>query len=239
MVKVHLFLLCYNEELMLPHTIKYYRSRFSEVEIIILDNYSTDNSCKIAEKLGCRVHKYDSNNQMDEQYLVWVRSHLWKQFVTEGWVIMCDMDEWLDITEEELINEDTNGTTIILTKGVNMVGEAKTQDFSDINLFDIKRGFFDDNFSKKICIKYPLVNDIQYWYGAHQCFPQGQVVYSEKPYYLRHYNYIGAEYLVEKHRLRYDRNEKSRSRCLNTHYLNEREAVIKLYNDVLEKATII
>jgi len=239
MVKVHLFLLCYNEELMLPHTIKYYRSRFPEVDITIIDNYSTDNSCKIAEELGCRVHKYDSNNQMDEHYLIWVRSHIWKQFVTEGWVIMCDMDEWLDITEEELINEDTNGTTIILTKGVNMVGEAKTQDFSDINLFDIKRGFFDDNFSKKVCFKYPQVQSMEYWYGAHQCFPQGQVVYSEKQYYLRHYNYLGTEYLVEKHRKRYERNEKSRSIGLNSHYLNEKDAIIQLYNDCLSKATII
>lgn len=239
MVKVHVFLLCYNEELMLPYTIQYYRSRFPEAEITIIDNHSTDNSCQIAEANGCRVHKYDSNNQMDEQHLVWVRSHLWKQFVKEGWVIMCDMDEWLDITEEELIEEDENGTTIILTKGVNMVGESQKQDFSDINLFDIKKGVFDDSFSKKICFKYPQVQSMEYWFGAHQCFPQGKVVYSEKPYYMRHYNYLGAEYLIEKHRKRYERNEKSRSMSLNTHYLNQREGVIALYNDFVQRATYI
>lgn len=239
MVKVSIFLLCYNEELLLPYTIKHYRQYFPNAEIVLIDNYSTDNSCKIAEENGCKVHKYESNNIMDEHLLIWVRSHIWKKFVNDSWVIVCDMDEWLDITETELEAEESKGTTILSTQGVNMIGYSKKADLSDINLFDLKLGFFDDNFSKRVCFKYPDITSIEYWFGAHKCFPQGKIIFSEKKYYLRHYNFLGAEYLIDKHKKRYERNEKSRNIGLNTHYLNESNEIIKIYEENIKKAVLI
>jgi glycosyltransferase involved in cell wall biosynthesis len=216
-MKISIFLLCYNEELMLPHTLKHYRTNFPSAEIYLVDNLSTDNSVKIAEQNGCKIKTYDSNGQQDEKLLIWVRTHIWKEFVNEGWVIMCDMDEWLNINEEQLKEEDEKGTTIIKTQGVNMVGEANTIDLSDINIFDIKKGVYDNNYSKRICFKYPTVN-IEYWWGAHTCFTYGNVVYSENQYLLKHYNYLGEEYLIDKYKKRYERNHISRGMCMNTHY---------------------
>ncbi len=237
-MKISIFLLCYNEELLLPYTLKYYRTNFPSAEIYLVDNQSTDNSVKIAEEAGCKIRSYDSDGQQDEQLLIWVRSHIWKEFVKEGWVIMCDMDEWLNITEAELEEEDRKGTTIINTQGVNMVGEAKAVDFSDINIFDIKKGVYDENYSKRICFKYPVVN-VEYWWGAHQCFPYGNVVYSERQYLMKHYNYLGEEYLVDKHKKRYERNQKSRGLGMNGHYTNENEEAKRVYQDWLSRAVEI
>jgi glycosyltransferase involved in cell wall biosynthesis len=223
---------------MLPQTLKHYRTRFPESEIYLVDNYSTDNSCKIAEEAGCKIIKYDTNNEHDEGILLRVRSHIYKDYVSEGWVIMCDMDEWLDMTEEELIEEDSKGVTVITTQGVNMVGESKLSDFSDISLFDLKMGFLDDDFSKKICFKYPAVS-MEYWYGAHKSWPIGNAVFSEKSYYMRHYNYLGAEYLVDKYRRRYERNSGSRLNGLNGHYVNDRDEAIRFYESCLARAVYI
>lgn len=238
-MKIKIFLLCYNEELILPSTLKYYKSRFPSAEIHLIDNCSTDRSCEIARENGCKIKSYETNNTHDESYLIWVRSHIWKEFVSDDWVIMCDMDEWLDMTEEQLEQEEKNGTTIIKTQGVNMVGESKEKNLSDISLFDVKKGFLDDSFSKSVCFKYPEVSGIEYWYGAHKCFPQGKINYSEKVYYLKHYNYLGEEYLVEKHRLRFERNEASRRRGLNGHYSNNKDNVVKLYRSCVEQAVVI
>jgi len=142
---------------------------------------------------------------------------------------MCDMDEWLEITEKDLINEEEKGTTIITTNGFNIVGNSKTIDLSDIDLFSLNEGVYNDNFSKRILFKVPDV-EINFWWGAHTCRPLGNVKYSENVYILKHMNYLGAEYLVEKHRKRYVRNELMRYRGMNGHYSNEQEKVIHDFN---------
>jgi glycosyltransferase involved in cell wall biosynthesis len=235
---INIFLLCYNEELMLPYTLKHYKTRFPSAVITIFDNHSTDRSVEIAEKAGCRVVTYDSNGQQDEQHLIWVRSHMWKKYVQYGWVIMCDMDEWLDITEAELVEEDKKGTTILMTQGFNMIGESIMSDYSDIDLFKIKRGVYADHMSKRICFKYPVLS-VEYWYGAHKCFPQGYVAYSTKTYLLKHYDMLGQAYLVEKHRRRYERNILSRVKGLNQHYLNDREKTIGVYQEAFSRSVML
>jgi hypothetical protein len=79
----------------------------------------------------------------------------------------------------------------------------------------------------------------EYWFGAHKCFPQGRVQYSEKTYLLKHYDLLGAEYLVEKHRKRYERNHLSRMNGMNGHYLNERDKTIQIYQAALARSVII
>jgi glycosyltransferase involved in cell wall biosynthesis len=234
-MSIHIFLLCYNEELMLPHTLRHYKTNFPSATITIFDNHSTDRSVQIAEEAGCTVVPYDSNDQQDEQLLIWVRSHMWKKYVEQGWVIMCDMDEWLQVTEADLKEEEQKGTTVITTQGINMVGESQLANYSDIDLFTLTKGYYDNNMSKRVCFRYPSVS-MEYWYGAHMCFPQGHVVYSEKTYHLKHYDFLGQEYLIEKHRKRWERNIISRARGINQHYFMEREKTLEVYQHALTRA---
>jgi glycosyltransferase involved in cell wall biosynthesis len=237
-MKVSIFLICYNEEVMLPHTLQYYKGRFPDCDIYLVDNMSTDRSCDIAKEQGCTIVPYDSKGQHDEGILIQVRSHIYKSHVQEGWVIVCDMDEWLDMTEKQLIEEDSKGVTVITTQGVNMVGEAKTVDLSDIVLTDIQKGYLDDNFSKRVCFKYPAVS-MEYWYGAHKCWPIGHPVFSSKTYYLKHYSFLGEEYLVEKNLRRHARNASMRQQGMNIHYYAERETTVIFYNEWLNRSIII
>ena len=48
-------------------------------------------------------------------------------------------------------------------------------------------------------------------------------------------NFLGAEYLVEKHRKRYERNELMRYRGMNRHYSNEKAKVIDSFNTMYNK----
>jgi hypothetical protein len=223
---------------MLPHTIRHYKTRFPSATITVFDNVSTDRSVLIAESAGCRVVPYHSRGQQDEKHLIWVRSHMWKEYVpkdTTCWVIMCDMDEWLDATEDTLQEEAAKGTTALMTQGINMVGDSQRADHSDIDLFAITKGFLDANMSKRICFQYPTVS-MEYWYGAHQCFPQGHVVWSQKVYALRHYDYLGEEYVVSKRQKRWERNALSRQMGLNGHYAQEREKNVAVYREAVANA---
>jgi hypothetical protein len=111
-----------------------------------------------------------------------------------------------------------------MTQGFNMVGESQTADYSDISLFDLKRGYYDDNLSKRICFKHPTVA-IEFWWGAHKCFPHGEIRYSEKTYFLKHYNAIGEAYLISKLQNRYLRNLENVMNGINGHYTNDVEKI--------------
>ncbi len=224
--------MCYNEELLLPQTLKHYRDRFPTAQFVLVDNLSTDRSCEIAKENGMEIRPFDSGNKQCEEYMLHIRNTIWND-VSDGWVIMCDMDEWLDITEEELQQEQNNGVTIITTKGINIVGDSKTIDLSDIDLSSLSEGVWSDDFSKRILFKVPDVR-INFWWGSHKCFPQGNVKFSERNYILKHMNYLGQEYLVEKHRKRYARNELMRYKGMNNHYLNEHDKVVSVYKSIYD-----
>ena len=230
MIKITIFLLCFNEEALIAHTIAHYRAHFPTCSIVIVDNGSTDRSVSIAVANRADVTFFSSGNQQQEAIMRDVRNTIWKK-ANDGWIIMADMDEWLVITEKELEEEDQKGTTILTTQGFQIVGDSQTTTLTDLALSDLRHGFLDEHFSKRILFKSPEV-DIRFGWGSHTCDPVGTVVYSERIYLLKHMNYLGLPYLLEKHRRRYARNEHSRSRGMNGHYLNDPAAVQREYESL-------
>ena len=232
-MNISIFLLCYNEELLLPYTLKHYKDRFPTAKFVLVDNYSTDRSCEVAKENGMEIRQFQSSNCQNEETMMYIRNNIWND-IKSGWVIMCDMDEWLEMTEKELISEEEKRVTIVTTKGFNIVGNSKTSDLSDIDLFTLNEGIEDVNFSKRILFKVSDVR-INFWWGAHTCRPIGNIKFSENIYTLKHMNFLGAEYLVEKHRKRYERNELMRYRGMNRHYSNEKAKVIDSFNTMYNK----
>lgn len=123
-LNINVFLLCYKKYL-------------PSCKITIYDNESTDNSVKIAKNLGCNVISWNSGNTMNEFIQKYIKNNCWKK-INNGWIIVADMDEFLCVTEQELNNEKSIGTTILNIKGYNMIGESDTLDLSDIDLQNIK-----------------------------------------------------------------------------------------------------
>lgn len=166
-LKVHVYIACFNEEILLPHTIAHYRRQFpnTSIQFTILDNLSTDRSVEIAREVGCNVHSFGSEDIMNEFILTENRNHFWKNPNTlfpkggedgeteadtkaegdakvEGdgtWIFMIDMDEWLCIDETQLRQEQERGTTIIRFTGYNVVGESQSADLLDILPDEIHR----------------------------------------------------------------------------------------------------
>ena len=137
-MRITIFLLCYNEELIISNAIQHYRDKFPNSSIIIVDNHSTDRSVRIAMDNKCDVMFFSTGGQQNEAILLDKRNNIWRVAET-GWIIMADMDEWLEITEKELEEEDQKGTTIITTKGYNIIGNSNTTTLEDINLFELKK----------------------------------------------------------------------------------------------------
>ena len=60
-----------------------------------------------------------------------LKNTCWKDIRT-GWIIVADMDDWLSISEWELLEEQRNGTTILSVQGLSMIGNSSSLELSDI-----------------------------------------------------------------------------------------------------------
>src|SRR3990167_11265325 len=98
---ITVYTITYNESLLIQFMIDHYRSRFPDCRIVVYDNISTDDTVKIALANGCEVIPYDTNGQIQDSHYIQIKNNCWKDAKTD-WVLICDMDELLDINTAQL-----------------------------------------------------------------------------------------------------------------------------------------
>lgn len=223
-MKVSVFILCYNEEILLKYTIDHYKKNFTNIDFTIYDNCSTDSSVKIAKELGCKVISFNTNGILDEYALTNIKNNSWKN-ANADWVIVIDLDEWLCATEDNLKREEERGTTILRVAGYNIVADSKLEDLSDINLHTQTQAVYHKPESKSVCFRPNIIKEMRYGHGCHNSNPignpEGRVKYSEKSYILKHMDILGLEYKIRKNRIRYERAKQMAQKGLATHYTND------------------
>jgi len=237
--KVHVFLMCHNEEAVLASTVRHYRRCFPDCKITVFDNMSDDASVGVATAAGCTVIQWDSPcpGQLDEATLADYKNQQWKLHVGVGtWVVVADVDEWLCCSLAQLAEEDRNGITILGTQGWKMVGDSLREDLTDLDLDDVCKGFPDKNCSKRLCFKWPDV-DPRYFHGCHAGAPVGRVVESTRLYPVKHMASLGGEYLATKDSRRYARKARNREISQGSnHYQAVRADVLKTHAQQLSQA---
>ena len=94
-LNIHLYSLCWNEEVMLPYTLRHY-SRFCN-EMVFFDNGSTDKSHKIINSFpNTIIVPFETGNSMREDIQTDIKNHAWKASCGRtDYVIVCDYDELL------------------------------------------------------------------------------------------------------------------------------------------------
>jgi glycosyltransferase involved in cell wall biosynthesis len=221
-MEITIYTVCYNEEIMLPFFIKWYKERFPSCKIVIYDNESTDDTVKIALDNNCEIITYSTNNQMKDGKLIEIKNNCWKNATTD-WVIVCDCDEHLDINQEDLKAESENGVTIITTKGYDVVNLNE-----DYNIDKMNCGCNSPGYSKKVLFNKSKIKEINYSAGCHIANPIGTIIYSKNVYNMFHKMYVNTEFLVNK----YERNNKRLSaenikNGWSVHYKKKKELLIE------------
>lgn len=234
-MSLHVYLLCHNEEVLLPHAVEHYRRRVPGVTFTILDNESSDRSVAIANELGCTVQSFTTGDALNDDVLRDLKNSVWLER-TKGWVIVADMDEWLCVTADDLAREERAGTTVLKVEGWNVVGESAMEQLNDIDLHALNTGAIHTYESKSICFRCPQITAMNYNTGAHRSRPERNVRRSRKTYRLKHMNWLGSAFVVHKYATRYARGKEQQARGLGIHYTDQTDKVISEFNEWRAKA---
>jgi glycosyltransferase involved in cell wall biosynthesis len=191
-MNITIYTFSYNEELLIEFMINHYRSRFPNCHIVIFDNSSTDKTVEIAKNNNCEIRYYETGNTLNDEIHMRIKNTCWKDAKTD-WVLMCDLDELLNINFQELDYEQNIGTSIIKTECWSLVN-------LEDNLFfkNMKYGFRDAEYDKSLLFNKKHIQEINYGAGCHDCHPIGQIKYSAKPYIIYHYKYINEDLFVAR-----------------------------------------
>lgn len=206
---ITIYTMAFNEEVFLQYMIDHYRERFPNCNIVLYDNESTDNTVNIAKLNNCKIINFSTNNEIDDDKIKKLKNNCWKSSNTD-WVLICDLDELLDINQESLKKEEENGATIIRSEGWTMVNME-----DNLDLKNIKHGYRSQSetaYDKCMLFNKKYINEINYLPGAHQCSPKGNVKYGNI-YKMYHYRFINPDIEVKKYFSTIERLSEDNKRC--------------------------
>ena len=231
---IEIYCIAYNEEMLLPHFIKWYRDRFKDCRIVVYDNYSTDNTEKIALENNCEVIKYNTNNTLSDSAYLDIKNSCWKNAKTD-WVLVCDVDEWLDINEESLKYEEVLQTTLIRSVGYNMCNVDNTEKYETITT-----GIRSTQYDKYLCFNKKHIQEVNYTAGAHTISAVGNKIQSKNTYNLLHMKFLNEDYMVDRYKMFAERmSEINKKNGWGVQYLNKEETIRTDYKNHLKASVNI
>jgi len=208
-VEVHI--VAFNEELILPYTLRHYKTFASR--IVIHDGGSTDRTKEIAKAAGAEVHDWDTAGKINDELLRILKETCWVGTKCD-FAIVVDADEFVHMPEgasHTLSAYFKAKVPVIKCKGFEM--ESPELPKTDGQIYDeINHGAPDDRWYGKPCILQPrLLKSIHFTHGAHEAnaellsgarfIPRSATLPEAK---LLHYHHIGS---VERIGARYDGNK--------------------------------
>lgn len=199
-VHVEAFLICYNEERMIRHTLNHY-STFCK-KITIYDNGSTDRSIKLAKEYPCvEIKTFDTGNSFNDREHLKIKNHCWKGSSAD-FVIVSDMDELLfsNDLQADLLKLKKQQVSYPTVTGYNMYCETFPSDYSKPIFDQVKTGVRATHFDKQIIFNPKKIKEMNYMPGCHNAFPVGHIVMNQRvPLKLLHYKYLDADAVSKKH----------------------------------------
>ena len=215
------FAVCYNEERMMPYFMRHY-SQYGSVTVF--DNYSTDDSVKIAEEMGAIVFQFDSGGEFREDILTRLRNTCWKES-TADWIIVTDIDEL--VYHKDLLKALQNiKGTVILPRMFNMYHDTFPT-VKDQIYDEVKYGV---EFNSKMSLfKRSEIEEMNYEPGCHFAHPTGNFELNFTSRIISmHFKNMGQEYVNSRNKeLASRQSAVNRENNWNWHLFNNEEWVKK------------
>jgi len=238
-MKIHAYILAYNEEAILPFTLDYY-SKFCD-KITIFDNESTDNSDAIYqryEKVSVVKWKSDDINELNYLY---IKNNAYKISRNDDvdYVIVCDCDEFLYHPNlvDKLKEYKQQGIDMPMVKGFEMISEEFPIYDGELITKKVKEGCDNDFLNKNIVFN--PEKHIQFGIGCHTNVSINCVKSERAELLMLHYKFLSKKYVSD----RYDMLEKRLSDFNKAngfgHHYNKQNAENQFSNYFKDKKFVI
>ena len=239
-MKIDLYVLCWNEEMIIPYVMNYYQKYINS--ICVIDNMSDDRSLEILSKYpNVRVVQYDSGNQIRDDLYLNFKNQQWKDSRGKAdYVIVCDMDEvvWMDGIIEYLTECKEKGITVIRPRMIELYRMELPRYSEDLLLHTTCKSTRNKRTFKPLVFDPNQIQEINYHIGGHNCYPTGNVRYLESGrlnYF--HTKFVDVDLMVERKVLYKKRlSDVNRQFRWGSKYLDSIIKYIDYMRDKLEKA---
>ena len=227
-----IFTITYNEQVILPYFIKWYRDRFPNCKIVVFDNESTDGTKNICLSTpNLQYIPYHTGNKLSDSTYLKIKNNAWKHADTD-WVIVCDVDEFLDVRESNIIEFDKFEDSLIKGVGFNMCNVEGLKDITEI-----KHGVRAIQYDKTILFNRIRIQEINYGAGCHHCEPQGDVNKATISLPLYHMKFIDVNLLVNKYKSYASRlSDENKEMRWGYHYEQEEWLIREEFKNTLQLA---
>ena len=229
---ITIYTITYNEEVILPYFIKWYRDRFPNCKIVVYDNESTDGTKNICLSTpNLQYIPYHTGNKLSDSTYLKIKNNAWKHAETD-WVIVCDVDEFLDVRESNIIEFDKFEDSLIKGVGFNMCNVDGLHDITEI-----KHGVRAIQYDKTILFNRKRIQEINYGAGCHHCEPQGDVNKATISLPLYHMKFIDVNLLVNKYKSYASRlSDENKEMRWGYHYEQEEWLIREEFKNTLQLA---
>lgn len=166
---LEVFTTSWNEPFVVEKLINWYRHRVPGCAITVFDNESCDGwaTRRICEMYEARFSTFKTDGEMDEGTMIHLRNNAWKMS-TAKFIIVCDSDELVDITEQDLLDcNDGELWNLCKCNGVELFGHT----LMDNGAF---YGVESEGYSKSVLFHRDSVVSMNFAPGSHTCNPTMQ-----------------------------------------------------------------
>lgn len=169
MTDVEVHLLAFNEEEILPFTLRHYLT--VAARIVVHDARSTDGTRDIAARYGAEVRDWNTGGLLDDESARTLKNTAWRGTQAD-WVIVADADELIYFpqgVEETLRAYAACGVAVAKPQGWEMFSETFPTGAGQI-YDEVKTAAREDRwYSKPILFAPARLEDIAFTAGAHTC----------------------------------------------------------------------
>ncbi len=231
MPRIEIHIITYNEQIMLPFTIKHYRRMFKDPKFIVHDNGSTDDTIMLAKLAGADVVSFTTEGMNDTVHRL-IKSEAAMNCKSD-WVLVIDCDEHCMVDDNDLNELEERTVNIVHFDGYDIFDKQNSPE----EAAKAPRGCGSPGYCKPVLLRPWQFKELEFGAGAHaleKLVPADgrEVIWSKAEYKLIHYKHWSPQWHLDRsHELAKRQSQENLRNGYSSHFALPDIVHIQWFND--------